>query len=73
MKHTSQNDKLICEMMNITENCVIFQKDRDRNGGGVAVIVNNRLNPEYIQINTHCEVVAVQICTPIEMIIISSY
>ena len=35
--------------------------------------MNNRLNPEYIPINTHCEVVAVQICTPIELILISCY
>ena len=68
--HMSQNEELTCEMMNITENCIIFQKDRNRNSGGVAVIVNNRL---YIPINTHWEVVAVQICTPIELILISSY
>ena len=35
--------------------------------------MNNRLNPEYIAINTLCEVVALHICTPIELILISSY
>ena len=28
--HMSQNDELICEMMNITENCVIFLKRQEQ-------------------------------------------
>ena len=58
--HMSEHDKLTPEMMNITENFIIFWKDRNKNGGGVAVIVNETLNPDHIPIDTHCEVVAVQ-------------
>ena len=73
MKHMSKHDELTPQMMNITENFVIFQKDRNKNGGGVAVILNDTLNPEFIPIDTHCELVAVKISHPIELILISSY
>ena len=71
--HMSEHDKLTPEMMNIAENFIIFQKDRNKNGGGVVVIVNKTLNPDHIPIDTHCEVVAVKISNPIEIILISTY
>ena len=42
-------------------------------GGGVALIVNMKLNHKQIRINTILEIVAVEISEPIQMIVVSVY
>ena len=51
----------------------VFHCDCNHSGGGVALIVNNKLNPICITVDLSIELVAVKICTPTEMIIISVY
>ena len=58
--YLSQTDKLTPQVMHLTPDFTIFQKDRNNTGGGVALIVNQSLSPELITINTPCEVVAVK-------------
>ena len=41
--------------------------------GGVALIVNTKLNPKQIRMNTILEIVAVKISKPIQMIVMSVY
>ena len=53
-------------MMHLTENMVVFWKDRNRFGGKVALLIHQSLSPESIIINTPCEVVAVKISLPTE-------
>ena len=71
--YLSQTDKLTPQVMHLTPDFTIFQKDRNNNGGGVALIVNQSLSPELITIDTLCEVVAVKISIPTEMVIMSTY
>ena len=51
----------------------VFHCDCNHSGGGVALIVNNKLNPICITVDLSIELVAVKICAPTEMIIISLY
>ena len=71
--HLSESDTLTPNMMNLTEDLQVFQKDRNIFGGGVALLIHQSLSPEPIIIKTGCEVVAVKISLPTEMIIISAY
>ena len=71
--HLSESDILTPNMMNLTEDPQVFQKDRNIYGGGVALLIHQSLSPEPIIIKTDCEVVAVKISLPSEMIIISAY
>ena len=52
---------------------VIFCKDQNSNDKGVALIVNNDFCLHELIIETTCELVAVQICQPFDMIIVSVY
>ena len=71
--HLSQTDKLIPQVMHLIPDFTIFWKDRNRNNtGGVALTVNQSLSPELITIDTPCEVVAVKMSFPTEMVIIST-
>ena len=71
--HLSESDTLTPHMMNLTEYLQVFRKDRNIFGGGVALLIHQSLSPEPIIIKTGCEVVAVKISLPSEMIIISAY
>ena len=70
--HLSQTDKLTPQVMHLTPDFTIFQKDRNNTGGGVALIVNQSLSPELITIDTPCELVAVKMSIPTEMVITST-
>ena len=52
---------------------LIVHCDCNNRGGGVALIVNEKLNPKQIRINTILEIVAVKISEPIQMIVVSVY
>ena len=71
--YLSQTDKLTPQIMHLTPDFTIFRKDRNNNGGGVALIVNQSLSPELITIDTPCEVVVVKMSIPTEMVIMSTY
>ena len=71
--YLSQTDKLTPQIMHLTPDFTIFRKDRNNNGGGVALIVNQSLSPKLITIDTPCEVVVVKMSIPTEMVIMSTY
>ena len=57
----------------ISKDVLIVCCDHNNRGGGVALIVNKKLNPKQIRINTILEIVAVKISEPIQMIVVSVY
>ena len=59
------------DMMGISKYVLIVHYDLNNRGGGVALIVNKKLNPKQIRINTILEIVAVKISEPIQMIVVS--
>ena len=60
-------------MMGISKDVLIVHCDCNNRGGGVALIVNMKLNPKQIRMNTILEIVAVEISEPIQMIVMSVY
>ena len=71
--HLAEHDPLNPQMMNIMQDVSVFRCYRNHSGGGVALIVNNKLNPIAITVDPSIELVAVKICRHTEMIIISVY
>ena len=66
--HLSQTNNLTPQVMHLTPDFAIFQKHRNNTGGGVALIGN-----QLIIIDTPCEVVAVKMSIPTEIVIMSTY
>ena len=64
---------LTIDMMGISKDVLIICCDHNNRGGGVALIVNKKLNPKQIRINTILEIVAVKISEPIQMNVVSVY
>ena len=71
--HLGHSDILIPDMMGISKDMFIVHCDHNNRGGGVVFIVNKKLNPKQIRINTILEIVAVKIGEPIQMIVVSVY
>ena len=71
--HLGHSDTLTTDMMGISKDVLIVHCDHNNRGGGVALIVNKKLNPKQIRINTVLEIVAVKISEPIQMIVVSVY
>ena len=71
--HLSTSDQLQCNMLNLEQDMEIYQKDRNNNGGGVAVFIDKKLKPQEVSIETTCELVAVKISAPQDIILISVY
>ena len=71
--HLSANDILTPGMMGLPPDVSIFCCDHNNRGGGVALVVNNKMDPQEIAINVLCEIVAVKISTPLQMVILSVY
>ena len=42
-------------------------------GGGVAIVINKKLHPQEICIETICELVSVRICAPEDIVLICVY
>ena len=59
--------------MGISKDVLIVHCDCNNRWGGVALIINRKLNPKQIRINTILEIVAVKISKPIQMIVVSVY
>ena len=51
----------------------ISQRQRDMYGGGVAIVINKKLHPQEICIETICELVSVRICAPENIVLICVY
>ena len=51
--------------MGIRKDMLILHCDCNKRGGGVALIVNKKLNPKQIRMRINLEIVAVQISEPI--------
>ena len=71
--HLGHSDTLTTDMMGISKDVLIVCCDHNNRGGGVALIVNKKLNPKQIRMNTILEIVAVEITEPIQMIVVSVY
>ena len=71
--HLGHSDTLTTDMMGISKNVLIVHCDCNNRGGGVALIVNKKLNPKQIRINTILENAAVKMSEPIQMIVVSVY
>ena len=59
--------------MGMSKDVLIVHCDHNNRGGGVALIVNTKLNPKQIRMNTVLDIVAVEISEPIQMIVMSVY
>ena len=71
--HLGHSDALTTDMLGISKDMLIFCCDCNNRGGGVALIVNKKLSPKQIRINTILEIVAVKIGEPMQMIVLSVY
>ena len=71
--HLGHSDTLASDMMDISKDMLIVHCDYNNRGGGVALIVNKKLNPKQIRMYTILEIVAVKISEPIQMIVVSVY
>ena len=67
--HFGHSDTLTPDMMDISKDVLIVCCDCNNRGGGIALIVNMKLNPKQIRINIILEIVAVEISEPIQMIV----
>ena len=71
--HLSTHDILTPEMMGLLTDVSIFRCDCNNRGGGVALLVKKKMHPQQIPMNVPCEIVAVKISSPLEMVILSVY
>ena len=71
--HLGHSDLLNPDMMDISKDVLIVHCDHNNRGGGVAFIVNIKLNPKQIRMKAILEIVAVEISEPIQMIVVSVY
>ena len=69
--HLSPNDILTPGMMGLPPDASIFCHDHNNRGGGVDLLVKKKMDAQEIVINVPCEIVAVKISTPLEMVILS--
>ena len=71
--HLGHSDTLTPDMMGISKDVLIVCCDCNNRGGGVAFIVNKKLNPKQIKFNTILENFAAKISEPIQKIVVSVY
>ena len=71
--HWECSETLTPDMIGISKDVLIVHCDCNNRGGGVALIVNKKLNPKQIRIHTILEIVAIKISEPIQMTIVSVY
>ena len=67
----SANDILTPGMMNLPPDVSIFCHDHNNIGGGVTLVVYNKMDAQEIATDTPCEKVAVKISAPLQMVILS--
>ena len=63
--YLAEHDPLNPQMMNIMSDVSVFHCYCNYSGGGVGLIVNNKLNPICITVDLSIELVAVKICQAI--------
>ena len=71
--HLDTSDVLSHEMLGIDKDVSIFQHDHNSFGGGVALVISNKLLPMRIHLKTDIELVVAKIYYPTEMYIMSVY
>ena len=71
--HLLKIDPFESDMLNLGEHMEIYCKDRDMYNGGLAVVINKKLHPQEICIETTCELVSVRISAPEEIVLICVY
>ena len=71
--HLGHSDMPTTDMMGISKDVLTVCCDCNNRGGVGALIVNKKLNPKQIRINTILKIVAVKISEPIQMIVLSVY
>ena len=71
--HLGHSDTLTTDMMGISKDVLIVHCDCNNRGGGDVLIINKKLNPKQIRINTIFEIVAVKISELIQIFVVSIY
>ena len=71
--HLGTSDMLNTKMPGLEKDVSLFLYDHNSHGGGVALVIHNKLQPTRININTDIELVVAKISYPTEMYIISVY
>ena len=71
--HLLKNVKLLPSMLGLKEEYCVFRHDRDKLGGGIALVIKSSLLPTKINICSRIEVVAVHITLPEPATVISVY
>ena len=65
--HLGTSDMLNTKMLGLEKDVSIFWHDCNLHGGGVALVIHNKLQPTRININTDIELVIAKISYPTEM------
>ena len=60
-------------MIGLRQDKFIVHCDHNNRGGEVALMINTKLNPKHIRMQTILEIVVVQISEPMQIIVISFY
>ena len=71
--HLGTSDMLNTKMLGLEKDVSIFRHDHNSHGGGVALVIHNKLQPARININTDIELVVAKKSYPTEMYIMSVY
>ena len=71
--HLGTSDMLNTKMLGLENDVSIFRHDCNSHGGGVALVIPNKLQLTRININTDIELVVAKISYPTEMYIVSVY
>ena len=71
--HLGTSDMLNTKMLGLEKDVSIFWHDHNSHGGGVALVIPNKLQLTRININTNIELVVAKISYPTEMYIMSVY
>ena len=71
--HLGTSDMLNTKMLGLEKDVSIFWHDHNLHGGGVVLVIHNKLQPTRINIKTDIELVVTKISYPTEMYIMSVY
>ena len=60
-KHLNTNQNVTPQMIGFDDTYIVFRNDRNRNGGGIMVVVDKELQPMQVLIATNLELIIVQV------------
>ena len=71
--HLCDNDRLDSEMLGLGDDFIVYRADRNRNGGGVALVIKASLQPTQINLSTQLEIIAIRITYPCPTVFVTVY